>query len=125
MLLFIAFVSGTARAEFAGCQDCDDRFILTHDQLLCVEKRIERLIGRPEPVYFDAASCDQSQVKVMSSASPIIETPIPSPAPDEKWLQLTKKQLQCLQLKLPKLKESSNNPLEILLNAAECSGSTP
>ena len=68
-------------AEFVNCADCDATFTLTHTDLLCIAKRIDRLLNRPDPVYFDAAACEQPSVTVMSSRGPAIDPPSPSSAP--------------------------------------------
>jgi hypothetical protein len=120
-------ISGCAQlhAQFADCANCDSIFTLTHADLLCVAKRIDRLLDRPDPVYFDAANCDQGSIKVMSSAIPKLVAPPPSASPVNKWLQLTKQQLQCLRAKLPELESSNGDPLTISLTSSDCLGNKP
>jgi hypothetical protein len=113
------------RAEFLNCPNCDVQFTLTHADVVCVAKRIDRLLGRPDPVYFDAANCDQNTTKVMSPAQPNIVPPQPTASPTEKWLQLTKQQLQCLRTKLPELQSSKDDPVAVSLSASDCSGNKP
>jgi len=43
--------------------------------------------------------------------------PSPTASPANKWLQLTKQQLQCLRAKLPELEANADNPVKISLVA--------
>ena len=125
VLVFLIASCLQLSAEFASCADCDATFTLTHTDIQCLAKRIDRLLDRPDPVYFDAANCDQGSVKVMSSSLPPIVPPFPTASPANKWLQLTKQQLQCLRAKLPELEASADNPVKISLGSPDCSGNKP
>ena len=126
-LILVFFAAGYLRAgaEFAGCVDCDVAFTLTHTDIQCLSKRIDRLLGRPDPVYFDAANCEPGSVAVMSSTLPPIVPPTPVAAPANKWLQLTRQQLQCLRTKLPELAASVDNPVKVSLGSSDCVGNKP
>lgn len=122
--VFLISACNKVFSEFLDCPDCDASFTLTHADLACIAKRIDRLLDRPDPVYFDAANCDRGSgsVNVMSSSLPNLKAPAPSTSPAAKWLQLTKQQLQCLRTKLPALEASKDDPLAVSLSSADCSG---
>lgn len=127
---FLGFIFVTANsqrlsAQFANCADCDAAFTLSRTDLQCLAKRIDRLLARPDPVYFDAANCDQGSVPVMSSSLPTITRPAPTATPANKWLQLTKQQLLCLRAKLPELEASTDNPIKVSLKSTDCPGNKP
>jgi hypothetical protein len=122
VLVVLTSACAPAFAEFADCLECDSTFTLTHSDLRCISKRIDRLLNRPEPVYFDATSCEQGSARVMSSSIPDIVPPSPSALPANKWLQLTKQQLQCLRAKLPVLDASTDDPVAISLSISDCPG---
>lgn len=121
LAITVALLDAPAMAQFATCQECDVRFSLTHAEVICLERRIDRLLVRSDPVYFDAAGCNQNE-PVMSSTAPTITPPNPTVATASKWLQLTKQQLQCLRSELPRLKENRDEPVQVSLSISDCAG---
>jgi hypothetical protein len=122
-LMFTLFSVSLLWAQSSDCQECNSGFSLTRVQLLCVAKRIDRLLVRPtDPVYFDAGGCDASAGTMMPTV-PRITSPPAAPSAEAKWLQLSKKQLQCLRAKLPALQASNRDPIFISPSDMECGGS--
>jgi hypothetical protein len=114
-----------AHAQFADCNSCTVSFSLTRKQVLCVKKRLDNLLRRNEPVYFDASNCDQSHAMVMSPTFPILKDPTPAPIAKSLWLELTNKQLQCLRHKLSQLQNNHDDPIAISLSVDDCASETP
>ncbi len=125
VVLLSCLASGSAQS--ADCPDCDIRFSLSRDQVVCVGKRLDRLIGRPsEPVYFDAAFCSEamattSAAHTMSPANPDLSPPAPvaKDKADALWLRLSKRQLICLKRKIAAL-PADGQMFEFRLDASNC-----
>jgi hypothetical protein len=110
-----------ATAQVVGCPACSTSFSLTHKQIDCLAKRLEKLLTRTvDPVYFDAAGC--VEIRQVMGGSPLIGLGPPAPAAtaDAKWLQLTKKQLACLKPRIAQLKADPDDPVDVAVDDAAC-----
>jgi hypothetical protein len=119
--LAMGCVGGSSQSQTSNCKKSGDCIQLTHAQLSCIAMRIDRLLTRiTDPVYFDAAQCDQSPMK-MSSGSVVIHIPEADRTPKANWIQLSKAQLKCLRSLLPSLQANVDDPVSIEAGSLGCS----
>jgi hypothetical protein len=112
---------GPANSQVTVCQNSDECVLLTHTQLTCIAKRINRLLAREtDPVYFDAARCDDQSPGTMSGVVPRLTMPQATETPVAKWIQISKTQLKCLRKLLPSLQDVTEDPVPIALSRLDC-----
>jgi hypothetical protein len=117
-LVFVC-IGKSSLSQTSDCKNSRDCIILNHVQLSCVAKRLNRLlVGKANPVYFDASQCDQLPA-TMGSASLDIKKPEPT-APASNWIELSKTQLKCLGILLPALQANVADPVYIEISRLIC-----
>ena len=114
-------IAGTAQPQNVECASSGQCIVLTRAQLLCVAKRIDRLLARnTDPVYFDAAQCGDRTPATMSSVPADIKAPPPANSPVANWIKLSKPQLRCLRSLLPALQLKTGDPIAIDVGSLSC-----
>jgi len=126
VLVAILGFGGSAISQIARCQSSRKCIELTRAQVLCINKKIDRLLERPtDPVYFDAGGCGDQGDKLGPGVPhiPVIPNTDGQQSPNTsnaKWLRLSKFQLECLNKILPSLISSGTDPVTVELGEAGC-----
>lgn len=122
---FVGCASQPALSQVDGCPSCTVNVTLSRSQADCVTQRVDALLTRKlDPVFFDASSCSRPTVTM---SVPMVKGPEPAPPQEATalWLQLTKRQLACLKLKLVQSLARSDQPIVLILDNASCPTSAP